>query len=93
MPAEATKNLDSGASLLRRLLTKLGVHEHLCLIYRTQEERLAAAVPFVKIGLERGERCLSIADGNIAATLIDHMTAYLSRLLVRSFRRNKSLIR
>jgi len=73
MAAEAARNLDSGASLLRELLTKLGVHEHLCLIYGTQEGRLAAAVPFVKIGLERGERCLSIADGNMAATLLDHM--------------------
>jgi PAS domain S-box-containing protein len=45
-------------------LENLDVHDHLCLIYETQEEQLAAAVPFIRIGLERGEQCVYIADDN-----------------------------
>lgn len=36
-------------------------HEHLASIYRTREQQFEAAIPFVRTGLERGERCLYIA--------------------------------
>jgi PAS domain S-box-containing protein len=45
-------------------LEKLDLHDHLCLIYETREEQLAAAIPFIRIGLERGEQCVYIADDN-----------------------------
>lgn len=50
---------------------RIGLHEHLCLIYQTQEQQLSAALPFLKIGLESGEKCLYIADANTAATLVN----------------------
>ncbi len=50
---------------------KLGVHDHLCLIYETQEEQFSAVIPYVKIGLERGEKCLYVVDDNTAAMVID----------------------
>ncbi len=52
-------------------LQGLAVHDHLCLIYETQAEQFAAIVPFVRLGLERGERCIYIADDNTAQTVLE----------------------
>jgi two-component system, chemotaxis family, sensor kinase Cph1 len=35
---------------------------HVCSIYSDRDEQLASAVPFLHIGLERGERCAFVAD-------------------------------
>lgn len=43
--------------------------EHICLLYTSSEEQLAAVVPFVRAGLRRGERCLYIADDKTTATI------------------------
>lgn len=45
-------------------------HDHICLIYDSQQEQLAAAVPFIRIGIERGEKCLYIADDNTPGTIL-----------------------
>ncbi|HVL49525.1 MAG TPA: MEDS domain-containing protein [Candidatus Thermoplasmatota archaeon] len=37
-------------------------HDHLCLVYASTEDQLAAVVPYVKDGLEKGERCIYVAD-------------------------------
>lgn len=58
---------------LSEALEKLEVHDHLCLIYESREEQLAAVIPFMKIGLERGERCVYIADDNTVATVMEAM--------------------
>lgn len=60
---------------LERAIEKLSVHDHLCLIYSTHTEQFAAVVPFMRIGLERGEKCVYIADDNTAAEVIDAMRA------------------
>jgi signal transduction histidine kinase len=39
-------------------------NDHLALLYETQAEQLGAAIPFIKHGLERGERCLYVVDEN-----------------------------
>jgi signal transduction histidine kinase len=49
----------------------LALHEHLCLIYDTQEEKFAAALPYLRAGLEQGERCLYIADEDSAVAVLD----------------------
>lgn len=54
-------------------IEKIGVHDHLCLIYETREEQFSAVIPFMKIGLERGERCLYVVDDNTAEMVIDRM--------------------
>jgi PAS domain S-box-containing protein len=64
---------DTGA--LRKALARLAPHDHLCLIYETREEQFAAIVPFVRLGLERGERCIYIADDNTAQTVLDALRA------------------
>lgn len=39
-------------------------NDHFALIYETQEEQFSAAIPFMRQGLERGEKCLYVADEN-----------------------------
>jgi len=43
-------------------LEQLGPHDHFCSIYESPEEHYAVAVPFIRIGLDRGEKCIYIAD-------------------------------
>ena len=43
-------------------LEQIGPHDHLCSIYESQQEQFAVAIPFIRIGLERNEKCLYIAD-------------------------------
>lgn len=64
---------DGNSDLLRlaELTGGLGLHEHLCLVYETQEQQLAAALPYLKAGLKRRERCLYITDENTAVTIED----------------------
>jgi PAS domain S-box-containing protein len=57
-------------SRLAEVVSKLGLHEHLCVIYDTQEEQFAAALPYLKTGLERGEKCLYILGENTAAAVL-----------------------
>ena len=48
-------------------------NDHLALIYEGREEQFAAAVPFVRQGLEHGERCLYIADENTESEVLAAM--------------------
>ena len=43
-------------------LEQLGPHDHLCSIYESPEDHYAVAIPFIRIGLDRGEKCIYIAD-------------------------------
>ena len=51
----------SGASERIPSLDTLQPHDHLCLIYESQEEWRAAIVPFFSQGLQRGEACIYLA--------------------------------
>ncbi|HWR57763.1 MAG TPA: MEDS domain-containing protein [Thermodesulfovibrionales bacterium] len=64
---------DVSQSELVKLIEQLKVHDHLCLIYGTREEQLAAVMPFIRIGLERGEQCLYVADENTTAYVLEKM--------------------
>jgi PAS domain S-box-containing protein len=44
-------------------IDRLGHGEHLCSIYENQAQDFAVSVPFLRVGLERGDRCLYIGDG------------------------------
>jgi PAS domain S-box-containing protein len=50
------------ASELERELARLRPGDHLCTTHETPAEEIAAAVPFVRHGLARGERCLYIGE-------------------------------
>ncbi len=58
---------------LEAAIDKVGVHDHLCLIYESREEQFAAIIPFMRSGLERGEKFIYIADDNTAAAVIAEM--------------------
>jgi hypothetical protein len=47
---------------LERQLAALAPGDHLCLIYESPREQLAAVVPFMRDGLARSEQCLYIVD-------------------------------
>ncbi|WP_408960416.1 MEDS domain-containing protein [Natrinema sp. 74] len=39
-------------------------YDHLAFIYESQDEQFSTVLPYIKHGLERGERCIYIADEN-----------------------------
>src|SRR4030042_2083332 len=49
-----------------RMLETLKPHDHLCLIYESQEEWRAAVVPFIAMGLKRGEKGIYVVDTSTA---------------------------
>jgi signal transduction histidine kinase len=55
-------NLAAQATPLIAALERLGPHDHLCSIYESPEDHYAVAIPFIRIGLDRGEKCIYIAD-------------------------------
>gem|GEM_PF-1195648 len=55
-----TGAVGAGASVTE----SISVHDHSCLIYDSTEEQFAAVVPFMRHGLEAGQRCVYIADDN-----------------------------
>ena len=54
-------------------LKKIDVHDHLCLIYDSPADQLAAVVPFIRFGLERNQQCIYIVDDNTATVVLDAM--------------------
>jgi hypothetical protein len=47
---------------LSSALRDLGSKDHLCVVHETGDDYLGAAAAYLKVGLERGERCLYIED-------------------------------
>lgn len=64
---------EKGVMDLIQALEKLVPHDHLCLIYESLEEQMAAAIPFIRIGLERGDKCIYIADENTVESVMAAM--------------------
>jgi hypothetical protein len=60
---------------LTQAIEKLKPHDHLCLIYENQEEQLNVAIPFIKMGLERHEKCIYIVDDTTFAIIKKEMRA------------------
>ena len=54
-------------------LEQLGPHDHFCSIYESPEEHYAVAIPFIRIGLDRGEKCIYIADDGTVGDLCEAM--------------------
>jgi polyhydroxyalkanoate synthesis regulator phasin len=57
----------------KEALDRIEVHDHLCLIYETRAEQFGAITHFIRTGLERGDKCIYIADDNTAADVFDAM--------------------
>jgi signal transduction histidine kinase len=60
-------------SRITSTLEEIGTRSHLCLIYETPEEQFSAIAPFVRFGLERGERNVYIADENPASKVLESL--------------------
>jgi signal transduction histidine kinase len=56
-------------------LEQLAPHDHVCSIYENIDEHFAVAIPFIRIGLERGEKCIYVADDGTEAVVRDAMHA------------------
>jgi hypothetical protein len=54
-------------SQLITALEQLVPNDHLLLVMREPAEHLVVAIPFIRIGLERSEKCVYIADGGRVA--------------------------
>ncbi|WP_255169242.1 MEDS domain-containing protein [Natrononativus amylolyticus] len=51
-------------------------NDHFALIYESHEDQFASAIPFISQGLERGERCLYVADDNSTEDVLSAMQDY-----------------
>ena len=71
--SEHARRPGSNTSSFVQAIEKVGVHDHLCLIYKNKKEQFDAIIPFMRTGLERGEKCVYIADENTAEEVIAAM--------------------
>lgn len=54
-------------SLLRQTISTIECHDHICMIYDTPEQEVAAAALSVEEGLRRGEKCFYVIGENSGA--------------------------
>jgi transcriptional regulator with GAF, ATPase, and Fis domain len=66
---------EAQATPLITALEQIGPHDYLCSIYENQEEQFSVAIPFIHIGLDRGEKCIYIADDGTADIVREAMHA------------------
>jgi PAS domain S-box-containing protein len=69
------ENPAADSNQLITALERLGSHEHFCSIYENPEEHYAVAVPFIRIGIERGDKCVYIADDETEKAVGEAMQA------------------
>jgi len=77
-PAEAGREMNgpsgmgagAGGKGLPRSLEELGPGDHLCCIYGSEEEHRALLVPFLRQGLQRGEKVIYITDAHTAEEVL-----------------------
>ncbi|MFA6003229.1 MAG: MEDS domain-containing protein [Elusimicrobiota bacterium] len=54
-------------------LEKLQPRDHLCLIYESTEEQLAAVLPFIRLGLARHEKCVCLGEAVLGQALCEYL--------------------
>ncbi len=57
--------------LMRLSIEQLGHHDHACLVYADRQEPVSVVRPLIRIGLERGERCVCIVRPETLPELVD----------------------
>src|ERR1700736_3281380 len=77
MSPEAPDTTEAGSDGPRLLdvLVQIGLHDHICLIYEGQEEQLAMPVPSIRMGLDRGEKCVFVAPEKTISDVIEALRA------------------
>src|ERR1700756_1855234 len=58
---------------LRTALEEVAPHDHVSLVYESSDDHYSVAIPFIRIGLERGEKCVYIADDGTEAVVREAM--------------------
>ena len=58
---------------LLRTLAELEPGDHLCCIYETEEEHRSLVTPFLRHGLEKGQKTIYIVDARTAETVIGYL--------------------
>ena len=61
---------------IQQALEKIQPHDHLCVIYETQDEWRNTIVPFFAKGLERGDKCAYIVDNHTADEIRKYLREY-----------------
>jgi len=56
-----------------RTIADLGPGDHLCCLYETEEEHRAVLTPFLRQGLERGEKVVYFVDAHTAETILGYL--------------------
>lgn len=54
-------------------LEKLQPRDHICLIYESPEEQSASVLPFLRMGLERREKCICLGGPALGQALSEHL--------------------
>ena len=47
---------------IKRKIELIGLHDHVCLLYKDLQEQMKVVLPFIEIGLNRKEKCIYIVD-------------------------------
>jgi signal transduction histidine kinase len=74
--APDTIEAGSDGPRLLDVLVQIGLHDHICLIYESQEERIAMPVPSIRMGLDRGEKCVFIAPEKTVSDVNEALHAF-----------------
>lgn len=53
--------------------SELGRHPHICAFFHSQEEEYQIMLPFIKEGVERGEKAFHIVDPNLMKEHLQHL--------------------
>ena len=56
-----------------RAVSELGPGDHLCCLYETEADHRAVLTPFMRQGLERGEKVLYVVDARTAEIVLDYL--------------------
>ncbi len=63
---------DSAANTVA-LVQGIEAGDHLCIIYETDDEHRAVLTPYIRTGLERGERVLYVTDQRTAEAILEYL--------------------
>lgn len=66
---------DDGFSVSAGMVEEYDSNDHLALLYESAKEQFDAVIPFVRQGLEQGERCIYIVDDNSTEAVVGAMQA------------------
>lgn len=69
-PVELPAFLRSSPPLEYPQLACCNPHDHLAFIYDDRDKQLDIVIPFIRLGMERGEKCVYIHDDNSAAAVV-----------------------